>query len=112
MKFNKITEEKAEHLHSLPAPIVPLVGKDGNAFAIMGRFAKGARKAGWIKENTDLVIAEMMSGDYDHLLGTAMEFVKESEDDDVNGDSDDDDAEIEYADKPGCSGDDSDGNPE
>lgn len=112
MKFNKITEEKAEHLHSLPVPIVPLVGQDGNAYSIMGRFARGAKKAGWVKENIDLVLEEMKSDDYDHLLATVLEFVRESEDDDANGESDDDDAEIEYAETPGCSGDDSDGTPE
>ena len=53
-------------------PFVQLVGEDGNAFAIMGACSKAARKAGWDKVRIDAVIAEMMAGDYDHLLRTAM----------------------------------------
>jgi len=104
MTFNKITPEQEIHLKTLPIPIVRQIGENVNAFAIMGRFVRGARKAGWVKENIDLVLDEMKSDDYDHLLATALEFVQESEDDDNNGVCDDDDAEIEYADKPGCDG--------
>ena len=112
MIFNIITPSQEKHLKSLPIPIVRHIGKGDNAYAIIERFAKGARKAGWVKENIDLVLDEMKSDDYDHLLATALEFVRKSEDDDGNGVSDDDDAEIEYAETPGCSGDDSDGNPD
>ena len=90
MKFNKITPEKAEHLKTLPTPIVPIVGQDGNAFGIMGRFSKSAKKMGWIKENIDLVLDEMKSGDYNHLLVVTMEFSQESEEDDGNGIGDED----------------------
>jgi len=99
MKFNKITTEKSEHLRTLPTPIVPLVGQDGNAFGIMGRFSKAAKKAGWVKENIDLVLDEMKSGDYNHLLVVCMEFSQESVEDDGNG-IDDDPPE------GGCDGDD------
>ncbi len=55
-------------------PPLELVGQDGNAFFILGR-AKGAmRKAGWPAELQEKVMAEAMSGDYDHLLRTMMEY--------------------------------------
>lgn len=50
-----------------------LIGEDGNAFAIMGRFKNAARKAGWSNEDIKKVLDEAMSGDYDHLLATIME---------------------------------------
>mgnify|MGYP001569974120 FL=1 len=54
-------------------PRVKLIGADGNAFAIMGACKQAARKAGWTREQIDALIKEMMSGDYNHLLGVAME---------------------------------------
>jgi len=53
-------------------PEVQLLGQDGNAFAIMGACQQAARRAGWDKEKIDSVLREMMEGDYDHLLRTAM----------------------------------------
>lgn len=53
-------------------PQVTLVGKDGNAFAIMGACQKSARKAGWTADRIKSMLAEMQEGDYDHLLKTAM----------------------------------------
>jgi hypothetical protein len=53
-------------------PIVKLIGQDGNAFGIIGLCLAAARKAGWTKEQTTMIRQEMMSGDYDHLLQTAM----------------------------------------
>lgn len=54
-----------------------LVGEDGNAFAIMGRFRRAARDAGWSAEEISDVLEEAMSGDYDHLLAVMMEHVEE-----------------------------------
>jgi len=54
---------------------VQLVGNDGNAFAIMGAVGQALRDAG----HGDAVAAyqrESMSGDYDHLLQTAMLYVE------------------------------------
>ena len=56
-------------------PTVKLVGEDGNGFAIMGRVIKALQRAGADKEYTDKYMDESMSGDYDHLLGVAMEYV-------------------------------------
>lgn len=54
-------------------PKVKLTGRDGNAFAIIGAVTKALRSAG----QADKVAAfreEAMSGDYDHLLQTAMKY--------------------------------------
>lgn len=47
---------------------VKLVGKDGNAFAVMGFVTRAMRKAGCTKEDVDEYMNEAMSGDYDNLL--------------------------------------------
>jgi hypothetical protein len=54
---------------------VKLVGEDGNAFAILGKVSKALRNNG----HADLAKEfqkEAMSGDYDHLLCTAMDYVE------------------------------------
>lgn len=58
-----------------PEVNVPLVGEDGNAFAILGRVQKALRSAGVPKEELDAYFAEATSGDYDHLLRVTMEWV-------------------------------------
>lgn len=55
-------------------PTVSLIGEDGNAFAIMGACKKAARNAGWANEDWKSIQSEMMGGDYDHLLQTAMKY--------------------------------------
>lgn len=55
-------------------PIVKLIGQDGNAFMILGMCQRAARKAGWTADRIQEVMAEMKSGDYNHLLGTAMKY--------------------------------------
>ena len=59
------------NLENLPKPRVKLVGRDGNAFAILGSCASALRKAGWKKEEIDAFHREATSGDYDNLLMTA-----------------------------------------
>lgn len=54
---------------------VQLVGQDGNAFAIMGRVREALCRADVCKEEINQYIAESMSGDYNHLLCTAREWV-------------------------------------
>ena len=56
-------------------PIVKLVGENGNAFAIMGRVSTALKRAGADKEFVDEYLRKSMSGDYNHLLGAAMEYV-------------------------------------
>lgn len=55
-------------------PTLKLVGKDGNAFAILGEANKVAKKAGWSQGQIDEMRAKAMSGDYDNLLQTMMEY--------------------------------------
>lgn len=55
-------------------PKVKLLGENGNAFAIMGKVMRALEDAGWEKDKISKVIEEMKSGDYDHLLRTAMKY--------------------------------------
>ena len=58
-----------------PKNKVKLTGEDGNAFSILGRVTKALRKASVSTEERDKFQAEATSGDYDHLLATAMRWV-------------------------------------
>jgi hypothetical protein len=51
---------------------VQLTGTDGNAYAVMGAVTRALARAGVPKAERDEFLAEAMSGDYDHLLQTAM----------------------------------------
>jgi hypothetical protein len=55
-------------------PEVQLVGTDGNAFAILGKVNKALKAAG-MNDEAKAFMAEATSGDYDHLLQTAMKYV-------------------------------------
>lgn len=55
-------------------PKVTLTGENGNAYNIMGLCFRAAKKAGWDQERIDALQHEMTSGDYDHLLQTAMRY--------------------------------------
>lgn len=57
-----------------PEVKVQLVGEDGNAFAIMGRVTQALKRAGHGDVVKDFQ-AEAMSGDYNHLLATCMDYV-------------------------------------
>jgi len=57
---------------------VKLVGEDGNAYSIMGRVSAALKEAGIGKEEIDQYYAESTSGDYDHLLRTATQWVSVS----------------------------------
>ena len=54
--------------------IVNLTDNDGNAFSIMGQVTK-ALKHGGHSNLVDEFRKEAMSGDYNHLLQTAMDYV-------------------------------------
>ena len=47
-----------------------LVGQDGNAYNLLGRFKVEARRQGWTLEEVSRVIEDATSEDYDHLLAT------------------------------------------
>jgi hypothetical protein len=57
---------------------VELVGHDGNAFAIMGKVKQALKRNGASDEEIAEYMKESMSGDYDNLLRTAMEWVNVS----------------------------------
>jgi len=54
---------------------VTLVGKDGNAFAVMGAVRKALRKANVPQEEIEAYQKAAMSGDYNNLLRVTMETV-------------------------------------
>lgn len=56
-------------------PTVRLIGDDGNAFFILGKVSAALKKAG-LKEQAAEFLKEATSGDYDHLLQTAMKYVE------------------------------------
>lgn len=53
---------------------VKLVGRDGNAFSILGATKKAMARANVSKETIDAYMKEAMSGDYDHLLSVTMDY--------------------------------------
>lgn len=59
-----------------------LLGTDSQALAILGAFAKQAKKEDWEKSEIDAVKREAMAGNYDHLLGTIMAHCDPNHDDD------------------------------
>lgn len=58
-----------------PDIVVQLTGRDGNAFAIIGAVRIALARGGASKQDVDDFTNEAMSGDYDHLLRTAMRWV-------------------------------------
>lgn len=57
---------------------VQLSEQDGNAFAIIGRVRRALEKAQVSDSEIEAFSAEATSGDYDHLLQTAMKWVNVS----------------------------------
>lgn len=58
-----------------PNVTVQLTGNDGNAYAIIGAVIRGLKEADVSVEERDAFREEATSGDYDHLLQTAMKWV-------------------------------------
>lgn len=54
---------------------IELVGQDGNAFSILGRFHRALWQGGVPADEISAVMAEAKSGDYNHLLVTVMRTV-------------------------------------
>lgn len=57
-----------------------LVGLDGNAFSILGRFRSEARKQGWDADSISNVVDEATRGDYNHLLRTIVSVTEDTHD--------------------------------
>jgi len=55
-------------------PELELTGQDGNAFFILGKAVRAARKAGWSKERIEEFQNKAMSGDYNNVLSTCMDY--------------------------------------
>jgi len=53
-------------------PTLVLVGEDGNAFFILGKAQRVAKKAGWSEEKIKKFLDECRNGNYDHLLAVCM----------------------------------------
>ena len=49
-------------------PNVKLLGRDGNAFVILGLCQQAARRASWSPDKIDTFMDKAQSGDYDNLL--------------------------------------------
>lgn len=49
-----------------------IANSDGNDFALIGGWKRAARREGWSEDEIETVIADAMSGDYDHLVQTIM----------------------------------------
>lgn len=58
-----------------PNITVKLVGEDGNAFSIISKIKYALRKNKISEEEQSEFMKESMSGDYDHVLQTAMNWV-------------------------------------
>lgn len=68
----------AEHSADVPEYLadVQLAGEDGNGFAIVARVRVGLRRAGAPDSYVDAFTKDATSGDYDHLLQTAMRYCR------------------------------------
>lgn len=71
-----------------PQVKIKLIGQDGNAFTILAIAVNAAKKAGLSKDVINAYRAEAMSGDYNHLLVTAMQWFNCDGDDDDDDDAD------------------------
>lgn len=56
-------------------PKVKLIGKDGNAYNIIGIVSEAMKRAGASKEVVKQFQEEATSGDYDNVLSTCMKYV-------------------------------------
>jgi hypothetical protein len=57
---------------------VQLSESDGNAFSVMAKVGGALQRNNVPQEEVEMYYAESMSGDYDHLLRTAMRWVEVS----------------------------------
>ncbi len=59
--------------------------ESGNAYFILARCKKAARKAGWTDPKFTVFANKAKSGDFDHLLQTVMEYFDEESVDEEDG---------------------------
>ena len=58
-----------------PEVVVEILDGDGNAFSILGKVRRALRDGGVPTAEIENFCKEAMSGDYDHLLRTVMQWV-------------------------------------
>jgi len=58
-----------------PEITVELVGQDGNAFNLLGLMQRALKQHDIPKDQIDAFMQEAMSGDYNNLLQTCMQWV-------------------------------------
>ena len=49
-----------------------LIGVDGNAFAVIAYVQRQLNRNGWARDETQIIVNHMMSGDYDNVLATGV----------------------------------------
>jgi len=55
-------------------PYLKLIGTDGNALSVIARAQRAARTAKWPQEKIEEYRKKAMSGDYNNVLATTMEY--------------------------------------
>lgn len=70
-----MTKLNSTDLVKYPDIKVKLVGRDGNAFAILGAVQAALKKGKVPPDAIKKFQTEAMSGDYNHLLSTCMKWV-------------------------------------
>lgn len=86
----ELTDEVKAERDKLGKPRCQLLGIDGNAFSIMGAVNRVLRNAGYSGTARDAFREEAMSGNYDHVIQTALDWIDEGPDDDFEVEGDDD----------------------
>jgi hypothetical protein len=61
-----------------PHVLVQLTGTDGNALSIVGKVRRAMEHSGIHDDECEAFVHEALSGDYDHVLATAMRWVNVS----------------------------------
>ncbi len=72
----EVVQEVSKMKAPLTKPTVKLIGRDGNAFAVMGRVKQALKHAGADKEYIDKYLSEAISGDYNRLIAVSMKYVE------------------------------------
>lgn len=65
------------NLFNPPKKVVgSLVGVNGNAFALMAYFDKLARRQGWRQQEIEMLMKQVITYDYNHLVALLNEHMK------------------------------------
>lgn len=64
---------------NIPKPYLDLSEVDGNAFALIGAVQKKLRRAGVPKAVIEAFKSKAMSGDYDNVVATCMEYTTDED---------------------------------